>query len=117
MRHDPAWLRLHDGYAHGGLADDPVYAHSGIEPSAGRTDQQNRRRRHSDAAQSRVDPARTDTSGSGSLTRPNYPKAALPINQRVGPRVPALEAFVRKRPKPFTILAIPLWLGEWPDPP
>jgi len=85
MHHDPAWLRLHDGHAHGGLADDPVYAHSGIEPSAGHTDQQNRHRRHSDAAQSHVSPARTDTSGSASLTRPNHPKAALPIDQRVGP--------------------------------
>lgn len=85
MRHDPAWLRLHDGRAHGVLADDPVHAHSGIEPSAGHTDQQNHHRPHSDAAQSHVDPARTDTSGSASLTRPNHPKAALPIDQRVGP--------------------------------
>jgi hypothetical protein len=85
MRHDPAWLRLHDGHAHGVLADDPVHAHSGSEPSAGHTDQQNHHRPHSDAAQSHVDPARTDTSGSASLTRPNHPKAALPIDQRVGP--------------------------------
>lgn len=85
MRHDPAWLRLHDGHAHGVLADDPVHAHSGSEPSAGHTDQQNHHRPHSDAAQSHVDPARTDTCGSASLTRPNHPKAALPIDQRVGP--------------------------------
>lgn len=85
MRHDPAWLRLHDGRAHGVLADDPVHAHSGIEPSAGHTDQQNHHRPHSDAAQSHVDPDRTDTSGSASLTRPNHPKAALPIDQREGP--------------------------------
>lgn len=85
MRHDPAWLRLHDGHAHGVLADDPVHVHSGSEPSAGHTDQQNHHRPHSDAAQSHADPARTDTSGSASLTRPNHPKAALPIDQRVGP--------------------------------
>jgi len=85
MRHDPACLRLHDGRARGVLADDPVHAHSGIEPSAGHTDQQNHHRPHSDAAQSHVDPARTDTSGSASLTRPNHPKATLPIDQREGP--------------------------------
>jgi hypothetical protein len=84
MRHDPAWLRLHDGHDHRVLADDPVHAHCGIEPSAGHPDQQNHHRPHSDAAQSHVDPARTYTSGSASLTRPNHPKAALPIDQRVG---------------------------------
>ena len=112
MRHDPAWLRLHDGHAHGVLADDPVHAHSGSEPSAGHTDQQNHHRPHSDAAQSHVDPARTDTCGSASLTRPNHPKAALPIDQRVGPagsctggfRTQAPETLHKMRRSPLGLL-------------
>ena len=99
MRHDPAWLSLHDGRAHGVLADGPAHAHLGIEPGAGRTGLQNHHRPHSDAAQSHVDPTRTDTSGPAALTHQNYPKAALPIDQRVGPAGSSTGGFRTQAPE------------------
>lgn len=61
MRHDQAWLSLHDDRANGVLADEPVHGDHGSEPGVGHTGQQNHHRSHSDAEQSHVDPARAAT--------------------------------------------------------
>ena len=37
------WLALHDGHAHGVLADDPVHAYHRITPGPGHTGQQHKR--------------------------------------------------------------------------
>lgn len=100
-RHEPGWLSLHDGRAQGALADDPAR----VPPEFNKP--QRILARKANAARNLppnefADPTNITASGAAPPTRQNQPKAYLPIDQRAGPRVPALEAFARKRPITFT---------------
>ena len=85
MRHDPAWLTLHDGHTHGVLADGPAHAHHRIAHGAGRSGHKNQCHQQPDTARNHLNRASSGTSGSAAPTHQNHPTAYLPIDERVWP--------------------------------